>query len=106
MLEKALKGSPRYWTWIAILLLVIAAGFLAYWRQLNEGLAVTGMSRDVSWGLYIANFTFGVGLAAGALGVSLLTACAGGSRVAEVSAVDLANYEVVDLTHAYGSDTL
>ena len=29
------------------------------------GSGVTGMSRDVSWGLYIANFTFGVGLAGG-----------------------------------------
>jgi molybdopterin-containing oxidoreductase family membrane subunit len=29
------------------------------------GLGLTGMSRDVSWGLYISNFTFLVGVAAG-----------------------------------------
>jgi molybdopterin-containing oxidoreductase family membrane subunit len=39
--------------------------------QLNEGLAITGMSRDVSWGLYIAQFTFLVGVAASAVMVVL-----------------------------------
>lgn len=67
MLEKALKGSLRYWIWIAILLMVIAIGFLFYLRQLDYGLGVTGMSRDVSWGLYIAQFTFLVGVAASAV---------------------------------------
>jgi Polysulphide reductase len=43
MLEKALKGSPN---------------------QLMQGLTITGMSRDVSWGFYIAQFTYLVGLAA------------------------------------------
>lgn len=67
MLEKALKGSLRYWIWIAILLAVAAVGFLLYLRQLDYGLGVTGMSRDVSWGLYIAQFTFLVGVAASAV---------------------------------------
>jgi len=67
MLEKALKGSLRYWIWIAILLAVAAVGFFLYLRQLDYGLGVTGMSRDVSWGLYIAQFTFLVGVAASAV---------------------------------------
>jgi Ni/Fe-hydrogenase subunit HybB-like protein len=71
MLEKAIKGNPRYWSWIAILVLVIAAGFFAYWRQLNLGLAITGLSRDVPWGFYIAQFTFMVGVAASAVMVVL-----------------------------------
>ena len=71
MLEKALKGSPRYWSWVAILVLIIAAGFFAYWRQLNHGLAITGLSRDVPWGFYIAQFTFMVGVAASAVMVVL-----------------------------------
>jgi len=71
MLEKALKGSPRYWSWIAFLVLVVAAGFFAYWRQLNQGLEITGLSRDVPWGLYIAQFTFMVGVAASAVMVVL-----------------------------------
>ena len=71
MFEKALTGGRRYWTWVGFLLLVIAAGFLAYWRQLNDGLMITGLSRDVPWGFYIAQFTFMVGVAASAVMVVL-----------------------------------
>jgi len=67
MLEKALSGSRTYWGWIAILLSFIAIGFGFYLYQLNYGLGVTGMSRDVSWGLYIGQFTFLVGVAASAV---------------------------------------
>ena len=67
MLEKALTGSKKYWAWIIFLLAVIAVGFLAYLRQFSYGLGLTGMSRDVSWGLYIAQFTFLVGVAASAV---------------------------------------
>jgi Ni/Fe-hydrogenase subunit HybB-like protein len=49
------------------LLLIMAAGLAAYLQQWNIGLAVTGLSRDISWGLYIANFTFFVGVAASAV---------------------------------------
>ena len=67
MLEKALKGSRGYWIWISFLLTVITLGFFFYLRQLDYGLGITGMSRDVSWGLYIAQFTFLVGIAASAV---------------------------------------
>jgi len=67
MLEKAFKGSKAYYTWIMILLAVIAYGFFFYLRQLSTGLGITGMSRDVSWGFYIAQFTFLVGVAASAV---------------------------------------
>jgi Ni/Fe-hydrogenase subunit HybB-like protein len=67
MLEKALTGSKKYWAWIIFLLVVIAVGFMAYLRQYSYGLGLTGMSRDVSWGLYIAQFTFLVGVAASAV---------------------------------------
>jgi molybdopterin-containing oxidoreductase family membrane subunit len=67
MLEKALKGSRVYWIWIIFLLAVATIGFFFYLRQLDYGLGVTGMSRDVSWGLYIAQFTFLVGIAASAV---------------------------------------
>ncbi|NJD57507.1 MAG: menaquinol oxidoreductase [Nitrospirae bacterium] len=67
MLEKALSGSNRYWAWIFFLLAVIGVGCIAYWKQLNEGLGITGLSRDVSWGLYIGQFTFLVGVAASAV---------------------------------------
>ncbi len=71
MLELALKGDKRYWGWIAALLGVIGIGFAVYLWQLKIGLGITGMSRDVSWGFYIANFTFLVGVAAGGVMVVL-----------------------------------
>ncbi len=67
MLEKALKGSMGYGIWVAVLLLLVATGFFFYLKQLDYGLGITGMSRDVSWGLYIAQFTFLVGIAASAV---------------------------------------
>ena len=67
MIEAIFKGGVRYWTLLGVLLTIIAVGFLAYLRQLDLGLSVTGLSRDVSWGLYIANFTFFVGVAASAV---------------------------------------
>jgi len=71
MIEKALKGNRNYWIWITCLLLVILSGISAYSRQRWFGLTVTGMGRDVSWGLYIAQFTFLVGVAASAVMVVL-----------------------------------
>ena len=64
MLELALKGSKRYYGWIAFLLVLIGIGGAAYVNQLVVGLETTGMSRDVSWGFYISQFTYLVGLAA------------------------------------------
>ena len=71
MLEKALKGSRIYLSWVALLLVMVIIGLITYVRQWNVGLGITGMGRDVSWGLYIANFTFLVGVAASAVMVVL-----------------------------------
>jgi len=67
MLEKAFKGSKRYYGWMTALLAVIGIGFGFYMWQLRFGLGITGMSRDVTWGFYIAQFTFLVGVAASAV---------------------------------------
>ena len=71
MFEQAVVGSRRYWVWVLCLFAVIGLGFLLYLRQLSYGLGITGMSRDVTWGLYIAQFTFLVGVAASAVMVVL-----------------------------------
>ncbi|HZV47427.1 MAG TPA: NrfD/PsrC family molybdoenzyme membrane anchor subunit [Thermodesulfovibrionales bacterium] len=71
MLENAIYGSRRYWIWVFFLLSIIGAGMLAYLYQFKYGLGVTGMSRDVSWGLYIGQFTFLVGVAASGVMVVL-----------------------------------
>jgi len=67
MLEKALDGGRGYWAWVCTLLALIGLGFVAYLHQFNNGLTVTGLSRDVPWGFYIAQFTFLVGVAASAV---------------------------------------
>jgi len=71
MLELAIKGSKKYYGWMAFLLVIVGVGFLLYLKQLDFGLGITGLSRDTSWGFYIANFTFLVGVAAGGVMVVL-----------------------------------
>jgi molybdopterin-containing oxidoreductase family membrane subunit len=67
MIEKVFYGSKKYWIWVLFLLALIGLCFHFYLMQLNEGLKITGMSRNVSWGLYIAQFTYLVGVAASAV---------------------------------------
>jgi molybdopterin-containing oxidoreductase family membrane subunit len=71
MLEKSLAGSKKYWGLLTFFGVFIVIGALCYLKQLSYGLGITGMSRDVSWGLYIAQFTFLVGVAASAVMVVL-----------------------------------
>ena len=71
MLELALKGGKKYYAWMTFLVVVVGIGFLIYLKQLDFGLGITGLSRDASWGFYIANFTFLVGVAAGGVMVVL-----------------------------------
>ena len=71
MLEKAFSGDRRYWGWIVCLMALMAAGAFCYLRQLEYGLGITGLSRDVTWGFYIAQFTVLVGVAASAVMVVL-----------------------------------
>lgn len=71
MVEKALVGSRKYWMWIFFLLALIGIGVVLFVYQTMIGLGVTGMGRDVTWGVYIAQFTFLVGVAAAAVMVVL-----------------------------------
>jgi Ni/Fe-hydrogenase subunit HybB-like protein len=71
MLELALKGSKRYYGWLTALIVAIGVGFLVYLWQFRFGLGITGLTRDVSWGFYIAQLTFLVGVAASAVMVVL-----------------------------------
>ena len=71
MLDRALKGTTGYWSWLVFLLVFIGIGAGCYIYQYFEGLRVTGLSRDVSWGLYIGQLTYFVGIAAGGVMVVL-----------------------------------
>ena len=71
MLDRALKGTTAYWSWLVFLLVLIGIGAACWFYQFNVGLRITGMSRDVSWGLYIGQLTYFVGIAAGGVMVVL-----------------------------------
>lgn len=61
------RGSKVYAAWVLLLLIFIAIGSLSYFHQFKNGLYVTSMRDPVSWGFYIGNFTFLVGIAAAAI---------------------------------------
>ena len=63
----ATDGNALFYTWMTVLTAIMLVGVSAWVEQTLQGMTVTGMSDHVSWGLYIANFTFMVGLAAGAV---------------------------------------
>ena len=63
----AFVGDWRYYAWMGLLTVFCLLGLNAYTKQFVHGLITTGMSDEVSWGVYIANFTFLVGVAAAAV---------------------------------------
>ena len=63
----ATDGSWVFYTWMTVLTAIALVGANAWAHQLVGGMGLTAMSDHVSWGLYIANFAFTVGLAAGAV---------------------------------------
>ncbi len=60
-------GSKSYKLWVSFLLLLITVAVILLSKQFSEGLILTNMRDQVSWGWYIANFTFLVGVAAAAV---------------------------------------
>ncbi|MFH1115681.1 MAG: NrfD/PsrC family molybdoenzyme membrane anchor subunit [Pseudomonadota bacterium] len=65
--KRLVTGPPLYYVWVLLLSAVAVTGVITYTTQVNQGLVVTGMTSFVSWGLYIGNFTFLVGVAAAAV---------------------------------------
>jgi molybdopterin-containing oxidoreductase family membrane subunit len=63
----SLTGGIGYKLYLTALFALVVAGIYAYVQQFQQGLIITGMSDIVSWGLYISNFTFFVGVAAAAV---------------------------------------
>jgi molybdopterin-containing oxidoreductase family membrane subunit len=66
-LTLVVTGSKAYYAWCLFLLATIVVGFLFYLKQHDVGLYATNLNNEVSWGLYIANFTYLVGMAAAAV---------------------------------------
>ncbi len=67
VLKQVTVGNKYYYAWLGFLGLLIFIGVVSYGNQLHKGLIVTAMRDQVSWGFYIANFTFLVGVAAAAV---------------------------------------
>lgn len=66
-LRQIFIGGKKYYLWVGSLLFLILLGASAYIDQFQRGLIITGMRDQVSWGFYISNFTFLVGVAAAAV---------------------------------------
>jgi Ni/Fe-hydrogenase subunit HybB-like protein len=67
----SLSGGLVYQIYLCVLAALMVLGVYAYFVQIKVGLAATNMSDIVSWGFYIANFTFLVGVAAAAVMIIL-----------------------------------
>lgn len=66
--REALQGGKIFWSWMAVLSSVVILGIISYSLQFKLGaLATTGLSEEVAWGIYIANFAFLIGIAAAAV---------------------------------------
>jgi molybdopterin-containing oxidoreductase family membrane subunit len=66
-LRSVTSGDRRYHLWMGSLTAIMLLGGYAYLVQATHGLVVTGMNDHVSWGLYISNMAFLVGVAAAAV---------------------------------------
>ena len=64
-----IRGDKKYYLWLGFLALFIIPWLYVNFMQLKYGMIVTGLTDQVSWGLYLANFVFLVGVAAGAVTV-------------------------------------
>ncbi len=62
-----LKGGTKFYAWMGSLSVLILAMFYVFYLQNTDGLIVTGMTSQISDGLYLANLVFLVGVAAGAV---------------------------------------
>ena len=67
LIQRLFQGPLIYYAWLVFLLGLMGVGIWGYEAQFMKGLAITGMTDQVSWGFYIGNFTFLVGVAAAAV---------------------------------------
>ena len=75
------RTTVLYYAWVGLLVCVIGWGAYAYYVQVRDGLIVTGMRDRVSWGFYISNFVFFIGIShAGTLISAILRVSKAGWR--------------------------
>ena len=66
-LRQIFTGTRNYYLWLGFLGFFMVIGWGTYILQLKDGLIITAMRDQVSWGFYLSNFTFLVGVAAAAV---------------------------------------
>ena len=62
LFQPIMRTGLRFYLLLAALVTIVAWGVSAYYRQLTQGLGVTGMNQPVFMGVYIVNFVFFIGL--------------------------------------------
>ncbi len=101
------RGDAKFWISVAVLSALVAAGFYAYVYQVQRGLWVTGLNQKVSWGFYIINCVFFIGISYGGAMTSAILRLTNAkwraplTRIAEATAVAAllvgAIYPIIDL---------
>jgi len=62
LFEHILKTGKGFYITVSILGALVLWGLYAYITQYRNGLTVTGLSRQIFWGVYITNFVFFIGI--------------------------------------------
>jgi Ni/Fe-hydrogenase subunit HybB-like protein len=101
------RGDRNFWISVIVLSALVAAGFYAYVYQVQRGLWVTGLNQQVSWGFYIINCVFFIGISYGGAMTSAILRLTNAkwraplTRIAEATAVAAllvgAIYPIIDL---------
>src|SRR6266540_5855228 len=101
------RGDLKFWVAVLVLGAMVVAGFYAYIYQLQRGLGVTGLNQKVSWGFYIINCVFFIGISYGGAMTSAILRLTNAkwraplTRIAEATAVAAllvgAVYPIIDL---------
>ncbi len=95
-LLKPIRLNKDFILWISLLGVFLLVCLYAYYTQLDEGLAVTGLGDYVSWGMYIANFVFFVATSLIGMLISAVLGLSGAkwatplARIAEIIALAFA----------------
>ncbi len=101
------RGDKFFWISIVVLGAMVAAGVYAWIYQIQRGLWVTGLNQKVSWGFYIINCVFFIGMSYGGAMTSAILRLTNAkwraplTRLAEATAVAAllvgAIYPIIDM---------
>ncbi|MFC2035552.1 NrfD/PsrC family molybdoenzyme membrane anchor subunit [Chloroflexota bacterium] len=76
LFESVRTTGRNFYITVSVLSAVAILGLIAYITQYRIGLGVTGLSRQIFWGIYITNFVFFIGIShAGTLISAILRIC-------------------------------